>query len=84
MFAGLGWEKEIRSLGDFHVSFTPSLKHDKRAGNQCSDDYELTPFSQSTPPHPYKPLGLLAGPLSHCQETFCHSTKNWGQIDIFP
>ena len=25
----------------------------------------------ATPPHPYKPLGLLAGPLPHRQETFC-------------
>ena len=36
------------------------------------------------PPHPYKPLGLLAGPLLHRQETFCLSTKSWGQLDIFP
>ena len=32
---------------------------------------------------PYKPLGLLARPLSHRQKTFCLSTKSWGQIDIF-
>jgi hypothetical protein len=38
----------------------------------------------ATPPHPYKPLGLLAGPLPHRQETFCLSTKSWGQVDIFP
>jgi hypothetical protein len=24
-----------------------------------------------TPPHPYKPLGLLAGPLAHRQHPFC-------------
>ena len=48
MFAGLGWEKEIRSLGDPHVPFNPSPEHDNGAGKQCSDDYELTPFSQST------------------------------------
>jgi hypothetical protein len=39
---------------------------------------------EATPPHPYKRLGLLAGPLPHRQETFCLSTKNWGQVDIFP
>ena len=26
---------------------------------------------EATPPHPYKPLGLLKGPLPHRQETFC-------------
>jgi hypothetical protein len=39
---------------------------------------------EATAPHPYKPLGLLAGPLPHRQETFCLSTKSWGQVDIFP
>jgi hypothetical protein len=39
---------------------------------------------EATPPHPYKPLGLLAGPLPHRQETSCLSTKGWGQVDIFP
>jgi tRNA(Leu) C34 or U34 (ribose-2'-O)-methylase TrmL len=48
VFAGLGWEIESISLGNPHVSFNPSLKYDKRAGNQCNDDYELTPFSQFT------------------------------------
>jgi hypothetical protein len=33
-----------------------------------------------TPPHPYKPLELLAGPSPHRQETFCPSTKSWGQV----
>ena len=47
-FVGLGWENEIRSLGDFDVLFIPSPKRDIRAGNQCSDDYDLTPFPQST------------------------------------
>ena len=37
-----------------------------------------------TPPHPYRPLRLLAGPLPHRQETFCFFIKSWGQIDIFP
>ena len=40
---------------------------------------EVTP-----PPRPYKPLGLLAGPLPQSQETFCLSTKSWGQVDLFP
>jgi hypothetical protein len=35
-------------------------------------------------PHPYKPLGLLAGPLPHRQHPFCLSTKSWGQVDILP
>jgi hypothetical protein len=43
-----------------------------------------TSGGEATPPHPYKPLGLLAGPLPHRQETFCLSTKTWGQVDIFP
>ena len=33
MFVGLGWEKEIRSLGDSHISFNPSPEHEKRTGN---------------------------------------------------
>jgi hypothetical protein len=36
------------------------------------------------PPHPYKPLGLLARPFLHRQHPFCLSTKSWGQVDIFP
>jgi hypothetical protein len=48
IFASLEWEKEIRSLGDPHVLFNPSPEHDKGAGKQCSDDYELILFSQST------------------------------------
>jgi hypothetical protein len=39
---------------------------------------------EATPPHPYKPIGLLAGPLPHRQETSCLSTKSWGQVNIFP
>ena len=35
-------------------------------------------------PHLYKPLGRQAGPLPQHQETFCLSTKSWGQVDIFP
>jgi hypothetical protein len=48
MFAGLGWEKEIKSLGDPHILFNPSPEFEFVAGNRGSDDYELTPFSQST------------------------------------
>ena len=46
--AGLGWEKEIRSLGDPDVAFIPSLECDICAGKQCNDDYELTLFLHST------------------------------------
>jgi hypothetical protein len=48
MFAGLGWEKEIRSLGDPHILFDPSPDFEFVVGNRSSDDYKLTPFSQST------------------------------------
>ena len=48
IFAGLGWEKEIRSLGDSYVPINPSPEYKKGVGNQHSDDYELTPFLQST------------------------------------
>jgi hypothetical protein len=48
MFVALEWEKDIRSLGDPDVLFTPSPERDIRAGIQCSDDYKLTPFLQST------------------------------------
>ena len=45
MFAGLGWEKEIRSLGDHHIPFNPSPEFEFVAGNRGSDDYKLTSFS---------------------------------------
>jgi hypothetical protein len=48
---------------------------------------EALPFGlggEATPPHPYKPLGLLVGPLPYRQQTSCLSTKSWGQVDIFP
>jgi hypothetical protein len=48
MFVGLGWEKEIRSLGDPHIPSNPSPKFEFAAGNRSSGDYELIPFSQST------------------------------------
>jgi hypothetical protein len=48
MLAGLEWEKEIRSLGDPHIPFNPSPEFEFAVGNRSSDDYELTPFLQST------------------------------------
>ena len=48
MFAGPRWEKEIRSIGDPHVPFNSSPEHDIGVANRYSDDYELTPLSQST------------------------------------
>ena len=45
-YVGLGWEKEIRSLGDPDVPFIPSPERDIGAENQYSDDYDHTPFSQ--------------------------------------
>ena len=39
---------------------------------------------EATPPHPYKPLGFFVESLPHRYETFCFSTKGWGQVDIFP
>jgi hypothetical protein len=48
MFAGLGWEKEIRSLADPHIPVNLSPEFSFAAGNRSSDDYDLTPFSQST------------------------------------
>jgi hypothetical protein len=38
---------------------------------------------EATPPHPYKPPGLLVGPFPHRQKTFCLSTKSGGQVVIF-
>ena len=48
MFASLGWEKEIRSLGDPHVPFNSSSEHDIGAPNRYSDDYELTLLGKQT------------------------------------
>ena len=45
LFARLGWEKEIRSLRDPHISFNPLPKFEFAAGNRDSDDHELTPYS---------------------------------------
>ena len=48
MFAGLGWEKEIKSLGDPHILFNPLPEFEFVVGNRGSNDYELTLFLQST------------------------------------
>jgi hypothetical protein len=48
MFAGLGWEKEIRSLADPHIPVDLSPKFSFAAGNRSIDDYNLIPFLQST------------------------------------
>ena len=48
MFAGLGWEKKIGSVGDPHIPFNPLPEFEFVAGNRGSNDYELTLFSQST------------------------------------
>lgn len=44
MFLGLGWEKEIRRLGDPHVSLNPSPERDRSVAKGYDDDYELTGF----------------------------------------
>ena len=48
MFEGLGWDKEIVSLGDLHIPFNPSSKRERSVVKQYRNDYEMTPFSQST------------------------------------
>ena len=48
MFRGLGWDKEIVSLRDPYVPFNPLPKYEKSAAKRYRDDYEMTPFSQST------------------------------------
>jgi hypothetical protein len=48
MFAGLRWDKEIRNLADPHISFNSSPEFEFADGNRSSDDYDLTPFLQST------------------------------------
>lgn len=44
VFVGLGWEKEIKSLGDSHVSFNILLEHDIGVVNRYSDDYKMPLF----------------------------------------
>ena len=48
IFEGLGWDKEIVSLGDPRVPFNPSPERERSAAKRYRDDYEMTPFSQST------------------------------------
>ena len=45
MFAGFGWEKKIRSLGDPHILVNSSPEFEFRPRNQGSYDYDWTPFS---------------------------------------
>ena len=45
-FAGLGWEKEIRSLRDPHIPVNSSPEFEFRPENGASDDYDLTQFLQ--------------------------------------
>ena len=47
-FAGLGWGVEIVSLAGLHIRFNPSPKDGLSAAKRFQDDYEITPFSQST------------------------------------
>lgn len=48
MSIGLGWEKNIRSLGDLHVLFNPCPKHGKNVAKGYGDDYEMIIFLQPT------------------------------------
>ena len=48
MFKGLGWDKEIVSLGDPHIPFNPSSERERSVVKRYRDDYKMTPFSQST------------------------------------
>ena len=47
MFEGLGWDKEIVSLGDPHIPFNPSSEREKSVVKRDHDDYEMSPFLQS-------------------------------------
>ena len=47
-FVGLGWEVEIVRLVDLHTPFNPSPERGVSGANRFRDDYEITPFSQST------------------------------------
>ena len=47
-FAGLGWEVEIVRLADPHTLFNPSPERRVSGAKRFRDDYEITPFSQST------------------------------------
>lgn len=50
-FEGLGWEEEIVSLAEPHVSYNPSperLRSERSAVQRYREDFEMTPYSQST------------------------------------
>ena len=47
-FAGLGWKVEIVKLADLHTPFNPSPEHGVNGAKRFHDDYEITPFLQST------------------------------------
>ena len=48
IFAGLGWEKETRSLGDPHVPFNLLPECDIGVAKRYNNDYEMTSFLHST------------------------------------
>ena len=48
MFEGLGWDKEIVSLGDPHIPFNPSPEREKSVVKRYREEYEMTPFLQSS------------------------------------
>ena len=47
-FVGLGWEVEMVRLAGPHIPFNPSPECGMSGAKQFCDDYEITPFSQST------------------------------------
>ena len=47
-FVGLGWDVEIVRLADSHILFNLSLERGVSGTKRFHDDYEITPFSQST------------------------------------
>ena len=47
-FARLGWKVEIVRLADLHTPFNPSPECGVSGAKRFRDDYEITPFSQST------------------------------------
>ena len=47
-FARLGWGAKIVSLVNPHIPFNPSSKGGLSGTKQFRDDYEITPFLQST------------------------------------
>lgn len=50
-FEGLGWEEEIVSLAEPHVSYNPSperLRSERSAVQRYREDFVMTPYSQST------------------------------------